>query len=450
MGDNGADSINGGYGADQLFGGTGDDTIAGGYGYDMLFGGNGNDVLAGQEGSDTLFGGAGDDTLILGRTDQASGGEGGDNFIINATPTGPSTAAVITDFDPENDTVEVVFNIEDFGNNFNYWLDDTQSSDAIAVVVNEHEVVWIEGVQLSDLNETNFTVTPVAQNENVTVEGNALTGSAGNDDIYSFADDQSVFGLGGDDNLSTTGADNMLFGGAGDDSLLFSSYTGNSGTGYGGAGDDQLSGGATLYGGAGDDELDGAGNLFGGDGNDTVITFSSNGDQVVQGDAGNDVIRGIGSDNTLDGGTGNDRMFILGANNIAYGGSGSDLLVSGRTGSSSFGYIGGNNMLFGGDGNDRLVGRYGDDTLSGGQGHDTFVIELSNLGSPVYIADFVPADDTLSIAYSDSTGRPAITVVDFADGTGADILAGGKVIASVTGAQGLDPSAINFITRAFY
>lgn len=59
----GSETLNGGDGNDQLFGGDGIDTLNGGSGADQLYGGTGNDVLSGGAGADQFFGGLGDDTV---------------------------------------------------------------------------------------------------------------------------------------------------------------------------------------------------------------------------------------------------------------------------------------------------------------------------------------------------------------------------------------------------
>jgi Ca2+-binding RTX toxin-like protein len=59
------DTLTGGSGSDDLFGGLGNDTLNGGTGNDRLFGEQGNDTLNGGGGSDTLYGGLGDDTYTV-------------------------------------------------------------------------------------------------------------------------------------------------------------------------------------------------------------------------------------------------------------------------------------------------------------------------------------------------------------------------------------------------
>jgi Ca2+-binding RTX toxin-like protein len=127
-GGEGNDTLNGGEGGDVIFGGEGDDLIEGGNGNDILLGGNGTDVLDGgsgndvlngtfgnhagtdQDAGDLLLGGDGDDSILLGNADVATGGTGEDLF------TGGShideTAGNITDFNPTEDRIEVIYDPE--------------------------------------------------------------------------------------------------------------------------------------------------------------------------------------------------------------------------------------------------------------------------------------------------------------------------------------------------
>ena len=77
----GDDNIVGGDADDTLNGGNGNDEIVGGLGADTLNGDGGNDLLIGNVGADLLVGGAGNDELIgLGGPDEMLGGPGNDEF----------------------------------------------------------------------------------------------------------------------------------------------------------------------------------------------------------------------------------------------------------------------------------------------------------------------------------------------------------------------------------
>ena len=93
----GDDTLDGGDGNDQIYGGTsddtlsgdagddlimgeqGDDTASGGTGDDLISGGCGSDALSGDEGADYVHGGSGDDAILGGAgADTLAGGSGND------------------------------------------------------------------------------------------------------------------------------------------------------------------------------------------------------------------------------------------------------------------------------------------------------------------------------------------------------------------------------------
>jgi|DewCreStandDraft_4_1066084.scaffolds.fasta_scaffold00035_209 hypothetical protein len=90
-------------GNDLFIGSPGDDELTFfaapelGRGNDTMRGGAGDDALHGGLGSDQLFGEGGDDTLFIGpgKADRATGGEGGDTFVL----LGGSRGSAIRDFD---------------------------------------------------------------------------------------------------------------------------------------------------------------------------------------------------------------------------------------------------------------------------------------------------------------------------------------------------------------
>ena len=89
-GDEGNDTLIGGWGDDILNGGQDDDEIAGALGNDVINGGTGNDTIRGDEGDDSIVGrdgtdsidgGSGNDTVIGDDgNDQIVGGPGADTF----------------------------------------------------------------------------------------------------------------------------------------------------------------------------------------------------------------------------------------------------------------------------------------------------------------------------------------------------------------------------------
>lgn len=77
----GDDIVVGGDANDMLYGQGGNDQLFGGLGGDLLDGGSGNDDLVGNVGGDVLFGGGGNDSLSgLGGPDELRGGPGNDDL----------------------------------------------------------------------------------------------------------------------------------------------------------------------------------------------------------------------------------------------------------------------------------------------------------------------------------------------------------------------------------
>ena len=117
QGSAGNDVLEGGEGADTLSGGLDDDTLTGGAGADVLFGGWGNDVLNGlmrntsgsdEDDADFLNGGGGDDSILVGSGDIVTAGEGADEIVLGDWLTS-GTAAHITDYDVEDDSIVLVW-----------------------------------------------------------------------------------------------------------------------------------------------------------------------------------------------------------------------------------------------------------------------------------------------------------------------------------------------------
>ena len=113
-------------------GGAGDDTLLGGAGADTLYGGDGANVIRASydpnleiaQGCDLfewrdnglpdlLEGGAGDDRLIFARGDTATGGGGSNVFEVWHDPWGSLPAAVVTDFTPGQDRLDLVVRIDE-------------------------------------------------------------------------------------------------------------------------------------------------------------------------------------------------------------------------------------------------------------------------------------------------------------------------------------------------
>ena len=156
----GADRLFGGLGDDQLFGDSGNDALLGGYGddrleggagSDSLFGGPGDDVLIGQEARATagfLNGSAGNDVLQSVGADSLHGGSGQDLFQIITAASAPEDLTEISDFNPSQDHIEI-------------WINDQQQTDPIIEISQNNAgrcLVWLnQNPILSVLSEEKLT-----------------------------------------------------------------------------------------------------------------------------------------------------------------------------------------------------------------------------------------------------------------------------------------------------
>ena len=106
-----------GQGNDTVFAGAGNDSVQEGHGFDEVYGEAGNDFIRvdnedsfgsdPQRAPDTVDGGAGDDTLQANDEDVLTGGTGADTFRISTDDNTNFGAAMITDFDTDEDVLEV-------------------------------------------------------------------------------------------------------------------------------------------------------------------------------------------------------------------------------------------------------------------------------------------------------------------------------------------------------
>lgn len=195
---------------------------------------------------------------------------------------------------------------------------------------------------------------------------NLLIGNGENDTIIGAGGNDTLRGGDGDDSIDAGTGDDILDGGLGNDTMT------------GGLGDDIY----ILVPGSTDSVIDSGGNdLLDFSGAAKAVTVNLRPDrgqrqkidedknilaitgkiENVQGSDFNDVIAGNAADNILAGGLGNDLLSGYTGDDTLFGGDGDDTL-RGETG---------NDTLHGGDGDDILEGGHGNDELSGDDGHDT-------------------------------------------------------------------------------
>ncbi|MGR3591641.1 MAG: peroxidase family protein, partial [Limimaricola soesokkakensis] len=84
-GDGGDDYINSGQGADEVYGGDGDDIIEDPFGENFLRGNAGNDVISTARGFTLAFGNEGSDAIFLGQDAAEAFGDEGNDFILGSS-----------------------------------------------------------------------------------------------------------------------------------------------------------------------------------------------------------------------------------------------------------------------------------------------------------------------------------------------------------------------------
>ncbi|MCC6917665.1 MAG: hypothetical protein IT548_00590 [Alphaproteobacteria bacterium] len=454
IGSGGTDQIGGSWIANLLQGDA--DDVAGGN--DYINGYDGNDTLVGMGGNDILYGddptnfNAGSNDLLIGDSDpyvqqggniangndSLYGGQGNDTLYA-----GPGTN--LLDGGTGYDTA-------DYGRHMS---GDTNYFSVRAIVDLGAGTAQVYETDLYDGTEYIVANDTIADIERV-------NGTAGNDSLAGDALNNDLFGSWGDDSLSGAGGADNLFGEDGNDSLAGGDAAD---TLYGAAGDDTLNGGNgddSLEGAAGNDRLiggndrdllnggDGTDGLTGGNGDDTLNPGAAGTNDLLRGEAGNDLLNSSGTGRYY-GDDGNDTIRAgqgTGPAEYLDGGDGLDTLdlttglaqpylldlASGATGFAQRSFLNfenvtagaaadrllgtsGANLLSGGGGNDTLGGRDGDDLLRGGEGADSL--------------DGGAGFDIVS--YSDSTGGVAVSL---AAQTATGGYATGDLIAGFEGVEG--------------
>lgn len=422
-------------GADAISG-TGNslnNVITGNIGNNTLTGGLGNDTLDGDTGNDTMIGGLGDDTYVVG----ISG-----DVVTEALNEGTDTVRALVNYtlgaNVENLVLTGSGTLTGTGNG----LDNRMTGNAVAntlsgaggddildggagidtmiggngkdtyYVDNAAEVVTEQAAQGTDTVISTVNLVLAANVENLTLGGNAVSGTGNELDNIIKGNNaaNTLFGGAGNDRLDGLSGSDAMTGGAGDDTYVVNasgdttvelanegidtvlssvtfqltdnvenlSLTGQAAlSAYGNALDNVLKGNVganTLNGGGGNDTLDGdrgKDTMIGGTGNDTFIVRDTT-DVVTEAvNEGTDTVITYTVSHTL---AANVENLTL-ATGAAESGTGNDLnnVVTGNANWNLLNGGAGNDTLIGGAGSDTMIGGLGQDTMTGGTEVDYFV-----------------------------------------------------------------------------
>ncbi|AUN33484.1 hypothetical protein C0V82_24365 (plasmid) [Niveispirillum cyanobacteriorum] len=489
----GNDSLIGGQGDDSLRGEAGDDTLAGGEGYDaaqyyfvesgtavnftvaaadgsgnssqpdaqggtdtltsieevFVYGSTAADTFVGDARRNVFIGGAGADTM--------TGGAGADSFVYE-TNANQSATDRITDLSA-GDSI-LVFDEE--GADVNLSTTILSGNDASGLTLGQVMLgTPSDGVTKLYIKAASGLIT-IDMVGSFTAGQFSVDNSEGMAVVAVTSTGQSLTGTSGDDVLFSSLNGSTLSGGAGNDTISFNEYS----LADGGDGDDVIyndsisggmSGTTTITGGAGNDVIRSAGpaSLDGGSGNDTL---TGSGNSTLIGGTGDDIIHAMGTTKaTL--GAGQDTVVVYTSANATVtdfaAGAGGDRISLARLSSDDYPAIinfdGSNpfasqHVRFRQDGADTLLEIDRDGT--GSAYTFTTVLRLSNVTATALTVDSVtegynpdgtvPAGQTLTggVGADTLTGGAGPDQIDGA--AGGDVLSGGGSADTILGGIGDD------------
>ncbi len=169
--------------------------------------------------------------------------------------------------------------------------------------------------------------------------------------------------------------------------------------------------------------------------------FGGNGDDLLNGTAGNDSLFGGNAKDTLNGYAGNDTLTGGNGGDLLLGGEGNDILQGDASDESS----NGKDILFGGTGNDLLNGGNGKDDLTGGTGNDTLT---GGSGSDIFIFAALDGTDTITdftdgLDYIGLSGGLTFGALSFS-GSNIIVTASNEILATLTGINTTTLTAADF------
>ena len=412
-GGTGNDVIDAGDGANSIWGHDGDDQITSGSGSDWIEGGIGNDVIDAGDGANSIWGHEGDDQITSGSgRDRIEGGTGNDVIHAGAG----------------DDRIE--------GNDGNDVITVTLGINLIWGGVGNDIISGGAGVDRIEGNDGDDTIDAGAGDDQIwgNTGNDTIIGGLGDDRIFAGAGVDYIEGNEGDDFIDAqAGIGNVLYGGDGNDTIYGADDGSDEDPAFpellcgdiivGGIGDDHLfglGGADRIEGNEGQDFIDGgmhSDTISGGMGNDEIWAGVGGLADLLQGDEGNDFLYGSNvGDDTIFGNAGNDHIYGQGGNDTLYADSGDDYVDAGS----------GTDLVYGGDGDDELCGGGGvGDRLEGGDGDD--VLRGSDDG-----ADFLFGNAGRDVIFA-FAGNDIIS-----GGDGDDVIHGGPGDDTIAGDAGSD------------
>lgn len=194
------DTLSGGGGADKIYGKGGNDSIVGGDGKDLLCGDSGNDTLKGGKDNDSLWGGTGNDLLEGGEGNDTLSGESGNDKL-----NGEAGKDVLGGGDGNDTLSGGSENDELWGDKGNDSLSGGSGDDTLKGGVGNDKLLGDSGKDVLSGGEGNDTLLGGKDSDK-------LWGDAGNDKLYGGEDNDILTGGKGNDSLwGDSGADKFIY-----------------------------------------------------------------------------------------------------------------------------------------------------------------------------------------------------------------------------------------------
>lgn len=445
----GSANINGtGNGLDnEITGNSGNNTLNGLAGADTLRGGQGNDIfIVDNVGDVVIETGAGTDLVQSSATFFALGAN-----VENLTLTGGSA------IDGTGNTLANILTGNGGANTLNGGGGaDTMNGglgNDIYVVDNVGDVVTETGVGTDEVQST-ITFTLGTRFENLTLTGGAAIDGTGNTAANVLTGNgaaNTLTGLEGNDTLDGGGGDDTMVGGLGNDTYIVG-QSGDVVSEDPGEGTDLVESSIAFTLGANVEKLTltGAASING--------TGNSVANELI-GNTGNNTLDGKAGADTMKGGLGNDTYVVNNAGDVAteLAGEGTDTVQAAvtftlasqlenltLTGGGNINGTGNTivNTLLGNGGNNILDGKLGADTMEGGAGDDTYVVDNAGDLAKEFVGegtDTVNSSKTFTIA--NHVENLSLTGASNISGTGnvlANILTGNGADNTLSGLGGDD------------